>query len=322
MHYFVRGLAQRQLAQSHQRRFPEKVLHRLFGLLAAINHAARETVEQRPRCQIDHDHFIGLLHYPIGNRLAHADSGDLVHLVVQALQVLDVHGGEHVDSGFQENLHVFPTFGAGRSGHVRVRELVDRAALRAARQNGIDIHLFKRGATVLDFLSRNDLQAFCFQDRVLAAVRLEVAHYHIHALSFQFPGFHQHLVGFADPGGVAHVNFQTAPPCIRHALSFRPCAPGYCGNTRTSMPRAPRRSLSTGLPQTPEPSPERWLWPMKIWVMPPCVAKSRIDCTGSSPSKMTMRAPAARANSSFSSRAALSAAEMRGCFTYATSSSP
>src|ERR1035441_4261522 len=59
------------------------------------------------------------------------------------------------------------------------------------------------------------------------------------------------------------------------------------------MPRESRISLSTGLPHRRTQIPVRWVCPMKSCVIPRDLANSRIVSTGSSPSRISTRAPAA-----------------------------
>ena len=55
----------------------------------------------------------------VGNRVLDLDSGDVGNLIVQALEVLNVHRGQDVDLDVQQLLHILPTgwiLGAGGIG--------------------------------------------------------------------------------------------------------------------------------------------------------------------------------------------------------------
>ena len=67
----------------------------------------------------------------VGERLAHADAGELEHLVVQALEVLDVDGRGDADPRLEDLVDVLVALGVAGLGQVRVRELVDERELRA-----------------------------------------------------------------------------------------------------------------------------------------------------------------------------------------------
>ena len=74
--------------------------------------------------EIDEYDFVGFVHHPVRHGFANADAGDVPHLVVEAFQVLDVHGGEDVDAGVEQCVHVLPAFGVVAAGDVAVGELI------------------------------------------------------------------------------------------------------------------------------------------------------------------------------------------------------
>ena len=86
----------------------------------------------------------------VGHGLAHADARDLRDDVVEALDVLDVEGGVDVDAGGQQLLDVQIALGVAAAGRVGVGELVDQHELRAAREDGVEVHLLERLALVVD----------------------------------------------------------------------------------------------------------------------------------------------------------------------------
>src|SRR5262249_17487950 len=145
-------------------------------------------------------------------------------------------------------------------------------------------------------LSGYDLQPFCFGDCFFAAMRFEIAHDHVHTAGLQLLGFFEHLIGLADACGVTHEDLQLAPLRVRHNLFWITLA-SYCGKTRTSIPCPSHISSSSG-PRRNRASPLRWVWPTKSCVMPRDRAKSNRARPGSSPSRISMRAPAALASAS------------------------
>ncbi len=66
----------------------------------------------------------------------------------------------------------------------------------------------KSRAAIIDFAPRNDLQTLRLRDRILAAVRLEITDHDVDALALELLRLFQHLIGFADAGGVAQEDFQ------------------------------------------------------------------------------------------------------------------
>ena len=132
--------------------------------------------------QVDVHHLVGLGQHRVGDALAHLDADQFLDRVVQALQVLDVQRGDDVNAGREDLLHVLVALGVAAAGHIRVSQLVDERDGRAARQNGVDVHLVDGDAVILDPSPRNDFQAFDQRRRVGAAVRLDKADDNIDAL--------------------------------------------------------------------------------------------------------------------------------------------
>ncbi len=230
------------------RSFPERA--RLFR---GNRRRPAQPVQQSPRREIDHDDLVGLLHHPVGNRLANPYARDMKNLIVQALQVLDVHRGQDADPSVQKQFHVFPTLCPDGAGNVGVREFVHEANLRRAGENRVGIHLLETRAAIVDDLARNDFEPFGFRDGIFAAVGLEITDHHVHALFPELLALFEHLVGLADTGGVAHEDLQFSARRFRHV---------YCGKTRTSMPSDRRMIFSTGLPHSRDQSPRCWLCPI------------------------------------------------------------
>ena len=103
----LRGLPDGQFAQRHQRGLL-KDLPRSLRPSRGIDRAALQTVKQSARRDIHQNHFVGLLEDPIRHGLANPETGNLPDLVAQAGEILHVHGGEDVDAGVEQHLHVLP----------------------------------------------------------------------------------------------------------------------------------------------------------------------------------------------------------------------
>ena len=94
-------------------------------------------------------------------------------------------------------------------------------------------------------LAGYELQALGLRDRILAAVRLEVADHDVDALRPQLLRLGQHLVSLADAGRVAQKYFEFAARA--HQSHYQAAWRRGCGNIRTSIPSASLISRSTGL---------------------------------------------------------------------------
>ena len=141
--------AQGQLAQGQQIAFAKEVGGGALGLLGQVDLAGLQARQQLVGRQVDHHHLIGCVKKLVGHRLPHADAGDAAHDVVQALQVLHVHGGPHVDACGQQFFGVLPALGVARPGHIAVGQLVQQhqalGVLRAPGQCGVQVK-FGQGA--------------------------------------------------------------------------------------------------------------------------------------------------------------------------------
>ena len=93
---------QRQLAQRGEVADPEVRRERGVDVLGLVDVAVRHPPAQRVRGHVDQLDLVGRAHHVVGHRLALADAGDPLDLVVERLQVLDVDGGDHVDPGGEE----------------------------------------------------------------------------------------------------------------------------------------------------------------------------------------------------------------------------
>ena len=140
--------AQRQLAQRGQVAGREIVGERPAGGLADIDLAVLQPLDQVVGGDVDDLDVVGALDQPVRDGLAHPDAGDLRHHVVEALDVLDVHRGVDVDAGGEQLLDVDVALGMPALRRVGMRELVDQHQLRAAGEDGVEVHLLENPAPV------------------------------------------------------------------------------------------------------------------------------------------------------------------------------
>ncbi|BFO16015.1 hypothetical protein SHKM778_24030 [Streptomyces sp. KM77-8] len=137
----VRHPEQRQLPEGGEVAGAEVVGEGGVDLVRLVDVAVRHAAAQRLGGHVDEFDLLGppydLVRY--GVPLPYA--GDRLHYVAQRLQVLDVDGGEHVDAGGEEFLHVLPASGVAGAGGVGVGELVDQRDLGAAGEDGVEVHL-------------------------------------------------------------------------------------------------------------------------------------------------------------------------------------
>ncbi len=138
--------------------------------------------------------------------------------------MLDVDGGDDVDAGVQQFLHVLPALGVARARRVGVRQLVDECDLRSAGEHGVEIHLLEGGAAVGDPGARHDLKTLDQLGGVLASVGLHEAHHHVGAPLGSPVALTEHVVGLAHAGGVAEIDPELPAAFLAHRLP----ASGVC----------------------------------------------------------------------------------------------
>src|SRR5471030_2260485 len=206
----VGGAAQRQLAQRDQIPLAEKILGRAFGLLFLIHLAALQARQQFVGRDIDQHHFVGQVEHRVRHGLADADAGDAADDVVEAFQMLDVDGGEHVDAGVEQFLDILPALGMARTGRVGMRQFVHQDQRRPALQRRVDIEFGDALAAIFDRLQGQHIEAVEHGRRLGAAVGLDHADQHLLAIALQFTRGGQHGVGLADAGRGAEIDAQLA----------------------------------------------------------------------------------------------------------------
>ena len=214
------GAPQRELAQRRQVAGREEMLERALGLLGDVDLALLQALDQVVGREIDQLDGVGAVEYRIRHGLAHAHVRDLRDHVVEALDVLDVDRGVDVDAVAQQLLDVEIALGMAAAGRVGMGELVDQHDLRAAGDDGVEVHLLEPLAPVFDAPARNDLEPVEQRLGLLAAVRLDDADDDIVAVLLAGARLLQHLVGLADAGRGADENLELADAALFPARSL------------------------------------------------------------------------------------------------------
>ncbi len=162
------------------------------------------------RGHVDQFDLVGPADHLVGDGLALRDAGDLPDDVVQRLQVLDVDGGDDVDPGGQQLVHVLPAPGVAPAGDVGVGELVHQRHGGPAGEDRVGVHLGERGVPVGAGEPGDDVEALEHVLGVPAAVALDEAHHHVRPAFLPAAGLVEHPVRLADAGGRTEVHPQPA----------------------------------------------------------------------------------------------------------------
>ena len=199
---------QRQLSQRGQVAGPEVVLHRRGGLLGRIDVAVSHPAPQRFRGDVDQFDLVGGADELVGHAFGLCGAGDMADHVVEALQVLDVDGGDHRDARVEEELHVLPAMGVAAARRVRMGEIVDEHDLRPPGQHRVDVEFGIPGALVLDVCRRDDLDARELLGGLAAGVRLDHRGNDIGAALHPAVRLPEHRIGLTHTGSRAQVDAQ------------------------------------------------------------------------------------------------------------------
>ena len=189
---------QGELAESRKVPDPEVVGQCRVDLLGGIDVAVSHPAPQGLGGHVDQLDLIGRPHHLVGHGLLLLDAGDLLHHVVDALEVLDVHRRDHVDAGGQQLLDVLPALEVATAGDVGVGELVDQGDLRATSQHRVDVHLLEGGAAVLDTTSGHDLEVSDLLEGLRSPVGLDQGDHDVGASMTASPTLVEHGERLAD----------------------------------------------------------------------------------------------------------------------------
>ena len=165
--------------------------------------------------QIDVDDLVGLGQDGIRQPFPDLDAHGALDDVVEALEMLDVHGRDDVDPRGEDVLNVLVSLRVPAAGDVGVGQLVDERDLRLAGEDGVHVHLFHGDAAIFLPAPGDDFQPAGELGDLRPAVRFEQADDDVDASALQPVTFLEHLVGLADAGAIAEIDLQ--PPVPRTA---------------------------------------------------------------------------------------------------------
>src|SRR6516164_4692362 len=132
---------------------------RALGLTRNVNLSFFETLNKIIGSEIDQFDGIGAVENRIRYGFTNTDVGDLGDNFIQAVDVLNVHGGVDVDASTQQLLDVQVALRMSAALRIGMSEFIDQDDLRSPSDDGVEIHLVQELTLVLNALTRNDLQA-------------------------------------------------------------------------------------------------------------------------------------------------------------------
>ena len=119
----------------------EEVAERRAGAIGKVYLSRLQALDQIVWLDIDELDRCSLVEDTVGNALGYAHVRDGGDLVIEPFEVLDVHGGEHVDTCAQQLLDVLVALPMPATRGVRVGQFVHQHDLGMARQHGVQVEL-------------------------------------------------------------------------------------------------------------------------------------------------------------------------------------
>ena len=214
------GAAQGEFAQRGEVGGREEMLERALGLFRNVDLAFLEALDQVVGRQIDQFDGVGAVEHGVRHGLAHAHMRDLRDDVIEAFDVLDIDGRVDVDAVAHQLFDVEVALRVAAAFDVGVSEFVDQHDLRAPRDDGVEVHLRKRLALIVDAPARNDFEAVQQRFGFAAAVGLDDADDDVVAVLLAGVRLLQHFVGLADAGRGADEDLKLADAPLFAARRF------------------------------------------------------------------------------------------------------
>jgi hypothetical protein len=199
----------------------KKVFQSGLNFVFSIYFAFCESFSQVLGGQVDIDDLVGLGDHRIRNPFPHFDAHELFDSIIEAFQVLDVHGCDHMDAAGEDFLDILVTLDVPAFGHVVMGKLIDQRHGRLSGQHGIHIHFFHFHAFVFPDQPGDDFESFQEFADVGAAMGFHKSDHHIDTVTFKRMPFLEHAVGLADPGAIAEIDLQASlGGTLDHAQKF------------------------------------------------------------------------------------------------------
>ena len=167
--------------------------------LLGVDLAGAQPLEQRLGGEVDQHDLVGPAEHGVGHDLADPGPGQLGDVVVEALEVLDVHRREDVDSGGEHLVDVLVALRVLEPGALVWASSSIRAS-SGARASTARRSISSSAMPPYRRAARDDLEAIGLGDRLGAVVRLEVADHDVAAGLGLGLALLEHAVGLADAG--------------------------------------------------------------------------------------------------------------------------
>ena len=189
----------------------EEIVECRSDLVGFIDFACLQAVDQFVGREVDVHHFVGHGQHAVRHALVHLDARNLLHGLVQPLDMLDVDRRDDADPRIEQLHHVLPALGIAAAFDIGVRQFVHDHDLGMQVQDGLRVHLLEFLAFVEEPAARHEGKPCDEGFRFGTAVRFDKSDADVHACVEQLMRFLQHAVTLTHPGTHADVDFELAP---------------------------------------------------------------------------------------------------------------
>src|ERR1041385_9147245 len=107
--------------------------------------------------------------------------------------MLNIYCRDYGNARVQDLQNILITFSVFGTGHVCVGEFIDNCDSGIARNNSLDVHLFKCDTAILNFAQGYSFQIADKHARVFSSMRLNNCNDNIDALAFEEVSVFKHL---------------------------------------------------------------------------------------------------------------------------------
>ncbi len=139
----VGGAAEREFAERDQVALAEEVLDGRGCLFRHVHLAFPEALEQVVRRQVDQLDLVGPVEQKVGDGFPDVDARDLRDHVVQAFEVLHIHGGIDGNSRAEQLIDVLPALLVAGAGGIGVGKLVNENDRGLAAKGSVEIEFLQ-----------------------------------------------------------------------------------------------------------------------------------------------------------------------------------
>src|SRR5262245_40996945 len=159
------------------------------NLLCTIDLTGTQAFEQIFRREVEIHYLIRLLEKGIGDRFTDGDVSRLLDEVIEAFQVLDVHGADNVNPGIEQFEHILITLLIAGSWNVCMGKFIDDGNLRPSSEHRVQIHLLHHHPAILKPAPWNDFKSLDEGCSLSATMWLDEGQDHVYTTFLEGMGF-------------------------------------------------------------------------------------------------------------------------------------